>query len=94
VGALILIPSLFVLFRLVLAGRFDPDARVNTVPPPRPRESSRPPRLAVPLAVGVGASMLLVIATVSWLQVVAALAMLGAIALAMTRLVALKQPSE
>jgi hypothetical protein len=42
----------------------------------------------------VGAAMLLVIATVSWLQVVAAIAMLGAIALAMTRLVALEQPSE
>jgi cytochrome bd ubiquinol oxidase subunit II len=94
VGALILIPSLFVLFKLVLAGRFDPGARVNAVPPQRPRESSRPPGLAVPLTVGVGAAMLLVIASVSWLQVVAALAMLGAIALAVTRLVALKQPNE
>jgi cytochrome bd ubiquinol oxidase subunit II len=94
VGALILIPSLLVLFKLVLAGRFDPDARVNTVPPPAPPGSSRPPGLAVPLTVGVGAAMLLVIATVSWLQVIAAIAMLGAIALAMTRLVALKQPSE
>jgi hypothetical protein len=67
---------------------------MNTIPPPLPPGSSRPPRLAVPLAVGVGAAMLLVFATVSWLQVVAAIAMLGAIALAMTRLVALKQPSE
>jgi cytochrome d ubiquinol oxidase subunit II len=94
VGALILIPSLFVLFKLVLAGRFDPDARVNIVPPPAPPGSSRPPRLAVPLTVGVGAAMLLVIATVSWLQVIAAIAMLGAIAVATTRLVALKQPSD
>jgi cytochrome d ubiquinol oxidase subunit II len=96
VGALILIPSLFVLFKLVLAGRFDPGARVSAIPPRRPREAlgSRPPRLVVPLAVGVGAGMLLVIATVSWLQVVAALAMLGAIALALTRLVALTQPGE
>jgi cytochrome bd ubiquinol oxidase subunit II len=96
VGALILVPSLFVLFKLVLAGRFDPDARANAISPRRPREplGSRPPRLAVPLAVGVGAAMLLVIATVSWLQVVAALAMLGAIALALTRLVALTQPGE
>jgi cytochrome d ubiquinol oxidase subunit II len=96
VGALILVPSLFVLFKLVLAGRFDPDARANGIPPRRPREplGSRPPRLAVPLAVGVGAAMLLVIATVSWLQVVAALAMLGAIALALTRLMALTQPGE
>jgi cytochrome bd ubiquinol oxidase subunit II len=96
VGALILVPSLFVLFKLVLAGRFDPDARANAIPPRRPREplGPRPPRLALPLAVGVSAAILLVFATVSWLQVVAALAMLGAIALAMTRLVALQQPSE
>jgi cytochrome bd ubiquinol oxidase subunit II len=95
VGALILVPSLFVLFKLVLAGRFDPGARANASPPQRQREplGSRP-RLAVPLAVGVGAAMLLVIATVSWLQVVAALAMLGAIALALTRLVGLTQPGE
>jgi cytochrome bd ubiquinol oxidase subunit II len=96
VGALILVPSLFVLFKLVLAGRFDPDARAKAIPPRRPREplGSQPPRLAVPLAVGVGAAMLLVVATVSWLQVIAALAMLGAIALALTRLVALTQPGE
>jgi hypothetical protein len=48
----------------------------------------------MPLAVGAGAAILLVIATVSWLQVVAALAMLGAIALALTRLVTLTQPGE
>ena len=95
VGALVLVPSLFVLFKLVLAGRFDPDAPA-AIPPRRPREplGSRSPRLAMPLAVGVGAAILLVIATVSWLQVVAALAMLAAIALALTRLVALTQPGQ
>jgi cytochrome d ubiquinol oxidase subunit II len=96
IGALILVPSLFVLFRLVLAGRFDPGARVSTLRPGRPRAAvgfgSRP--LTVPVALGVGAAALLVVATASWLQVIAALAMLGAIGLALPRLVAQKQPGE
>jgi hypothetical protein len=38
--------------------------------------------------------LLLVVATVSWLRVVAALAMLGAIALALPMLLTQKQPGE
>jgi len=96
VGALILGPSLFVLFRLVLTGRFDPDARISALGPGRPRGavSSRSRPLAVPLALGVGGAVVLLIATASWLQVVAALAMLGGIGLALPRLVAQKQPGE
>lgn len=96
VGAFILVPSLFVLFRLVLTGRFDPGARVSAVRSGRPRGAvgSRSLPLAVPFALGVGAAVLLVFAAVSWLQVVAALAMLAAIGLALPRLVAQGEPGE
>jgi cytochrome bd ubiquinol oxidase subunit II len=96
IGALILVPSLFVLFRLVLTGRMDPGARVSAPPPGRPRAAagSRARPLAVPLALGMGAAVLLLFATVSWLQLVAALAMLGALALALPRLVTQKQSGE
>jgi cytochrome bd ubiquinol oxidase subunit II len=96
IGALILVPSLYVLFSLVLAGRFDPAARMNIPPPGRPQVElgSRSPPLALPLTVGVGAATLLVGATVPWLQGVAALALLGAIALALPTLVVRNQPGE
>ena len=96
IGALILIPSLFVLYRLVLAGRFDPGARVSAPGPGRPKAAmdTRPTRLAMLLALGVAAALLLIVATVSWLQVIAALAMLAAIALGLPMLVAQKQPSD
>jgi cytochrome bd ubiquinol oxidase subunit II len=96
IGALILVPSLFVLFRLVLTGRMDPDARVSAPPPGPPRAAASPPArpLAVPLTLGLGAGVLLVVATVPWLQLVAALAMLGALALALPRLVAQQQSGD
>jgi cytochrome bd ubiquinol oxidase subunit II len=96
VGALILVPSLYVLFSLVLAGRFDPGARMSASGPGRPpaEVGFRSPPLAAPLALGVGAAMLLVVATASWLQVLAALAMLAAIALALPMLLAQKQPQQ
>ena len=96
VGALILVPSLFVLFRLVLSGRFDPGARMSASGPERPpaHAGSRWPPLAVVLTLGVGAAMLLVVATGSWLRVVAAVAMLAAIALALPMLLTQKQPDE
>ena len=94
VGALVLAPSLFALFRLVLAGRFDPGARPGTVDPARPKASpgSRRLPLALPLALGVGAAVLLVVATAAWLQVVAALVMLAAIGLALPGLVTQRPP--
>ena len=96
VGALILVPSLYVLFRLVLSGRFDPGAHISAPGAERPpaHVGSRSPPLALLLALGVGAAMLLVVATGSWLRVVAALAMLGAIALAFPMLLTHKQPGE
>jgi cytochrome bd ubiquinol oxidase subunit II len=96
VGALILAPSLSVLFRLVLTGRFDPGTRMSASRPDRPpaEAGSRSPQIALALSLGVGAAMLLVVAAVSWLQVVAALAILGAIALAMPMLLTQKQPGQ
>jgi cytochrome d ubiquinol oxidase subunit II len=96
IGALILVPSLYVLFRLVLAGRFDPGAGLSAPgPEPAPADvGSWSPPLALLLTFGVGAAMLLVVASVSWLRVVAALAMLGAIAFALPMLLTRKQPDE
>ena len=88
IGAFILVPSLFVLFRLVLAGRFDPDApRAATSTPERAAAALSPPALTVPLGLGVGAALALVVATTSWLQVLAVLVLMTAIALALPRLV-------
>jgi cytochrome d ubiquinol oxidase subunit II len=96
VGALVLVPSLFVLFGLVLAGRFDPDARMSAAAPDRsPMDTgSRSPALTLLLIFGVGAAMLLVVATVSWLRVVAALVMMGAMALALPALLSQKQRGQ
>jgi cytochrome d ubiquinol oxidase subunit II len=96
VGALILVPSLFVLFRLVLSGRFDPDARLSAPGrEPAPIDAGpRSPPLALFLTFGVGAAMLLVVATASWLRVLAALAMLGTMALALPALLRQKQRGE
>ena len=89
VGALILIPSLVALFRLVLAGRFDPGGEAD-VPRPGPARAPTPswalPR-AAPAAAGVGAAMVLLVATSSWLQTIAALVLLAAIALVFPALV-------
>jgi cytochrome d ubiquinol oxidase subunit II len=89
VGALILVPSLFVLFRLVVTGRFDLGARLGIS---ESRGVARPagPRvlpLPVPAALGVVGALVLVIATVSWLQVIGALAMLSAVGAALPALV-------
>jgi hypothetical protein len=80
----------------VLAGRFDPGARLSAPgPEPAPADvGSRSPPLAPLLTFGVGAAMLLVVASVSWLRVVAALATLGAIALALPMLLMQRQPGE
>jgi cytochrome d ubiquinol oxidase subunit II len=96
IGAFILVPSLFVLFRLVLAGRFDPEARVSAVGSMRPRGAPEPRRaaLAVPLGVSAGAALVLILATASWLQGIAALGMLGAMGLALPRLVAARGPED
>jgi cytochrome d ubiquinol oxidase subunit II len=93
IGALILVPSLFVLFRLVLVGRFDSDA--GPQPQARPKLAVRPAarhqRPIVPLGLGLGAAALLLISSSSWLRVVAALALLCALAAAFPVLLALEQ---
>ena len=96
VGAFILVPSLFVLFGLVLTGRFDPNARLGGLQPERPRAAGDSGRLAlrVHLALGTAAALVLIVATASWLQVIAALWMLGAIALALPKLLVEGEPAD
>jgi cytochrome d ubiquinol oxidase subunit II len=88
VGAFILLPSLFVLFRLVLAGRFDPRAvRSPSGSGAIPRsDQSKPGPLRLTLILACGATLVLVFAVSPWLQVGAAVALLGAIAIALPRL--------
>jgi cytochrome d ubiquinol oxidase subunit II len=96
IGAFILVPSLFVLFRLVLTGRFDPGARVSAIPSGETKAAMDSGQLALslPLALGGGAAVVLIVAAVFWLQVAAALAMLGAIALVVPSLLTRSQPDD
>ncbi|HZA89019.1 MAG TPA: cytochrome d ubiquinol oxidase subunit II [Solirubrobacterales bacterium] len=89
VGALILVPSLFVLFRLVLTGRFDTGVHLAISPfgGGGPATGPRLLPLAFPLALGLSGAVMLIIATVSWLQVIGALALLSAVAVALPALV-------
>ena len=89
VGALILLPSLFVLFRLVLTGRFDMGAELG-LPGSGDAAVRAEPRLAplaVPAVLGVVGALVLVAATASWLQVIGAVAMLSAVGLALPAMV-------
>jgi cytochrome d ubiquinol oxidase subunit II len=96
IGAFILVPSLFVLFRLVLTGRFDPGARASAIPSGETKAAMDSGQLALslPLALGGGAAVVLIVAAVFWLQVAAALAMLGAIALVVPSLLTRSQPDD
>jgi cytochrome d ubiquinol oxidase subunit II len=89
IGAFILIPSLFVLFRLVLAGRFDPGFSLsgNGTEPDGGTGETSTPALRTPLILGVVAALMLVVGTAFWLQAVAVVALLVAVALALPRLV-------
>jgi cytochrome bd ubiquinol oxidase subunit II len=95
-GALILVPSLFVLFRLVLAGRFDPGAPVGLGRPVAEKapRSWWPLPLAVAAGLATAAAVVLLLATASWLQTFAALVLLGAIALAYPTLLAEEQSND
>jgi cytochrome bd ubiquinol oxidase subunit II len=90
IGAFILVPSLFVLFRLVLAGRFDPGAAAGLARPVKEKAPIRswPLPLAVSAGLAAGAAIVLLLATASWLQTFAALVLLAAIALAYPTLLA------
>ena len=90
IGAFILVPSLFVLFRLVLAGRFDPGAAAGLTRPVKEKApmSSWPLPFAVPAGLATCAAIVLLLATASWLQTFAALVLLAAIALAYPTLLA------
>ena len=79
VGALILVPSLFVLFRLVLTGRFDLGAQLGRADEGEAEHAAGAKRVLVPAAVGVVAALVLIVAEVSWLQLCAAAAMLVAV---------------
>ena len=96
IGALILVPSLFVLFRLVLSGRFDPGAPVVAARFRRTAATadSASPVLTAALVLGVSAAAVLVVAGASWLQGLAALAMLGAVGIALPALVARSEARE
>jgi cytochrome bd ubiquinol oxidase subunit II len=89
IGAFILIPSLFVLFRLVLAGRFDPGFSLsgNGTEPDGGTGETPTPALRTPLILGVVAALMLVVGTAFWLQAVAVVALMVAVALALPRLV-------
>jgi cytochrome d ubiquinol oxidase subunit II len=89
IGAFILIPSLFVLFRLVLAGRFDPGFSLsgNGTEPDGGTGETSTPALRTPLILGVVAALMLVVGTAFWLQAVAVVGLLVAVALALPRLV-------
>ena len=93
IGALILVPSLLVLFRLVLVGRFDSDAerQPETRPKPAVRPLARQQRPIVTLGLGLGAAALLLISSSSWLQALAALALLCALGAAFPVLLAREQ---
>lgn len=89
IGAFILIPSLFALFKLVLTGRFDPGTRLSAASP-EVHDDIGCGKLALrlPACLGACGALALLLAETPWLQAGAALVMLGAIALAMPRLLA------
>jgi len=95
-GALVLVPSLFLLFRLVLTGRFDLRARIDgSDPPVRAVPIATGPRSLAPAsASGAAGAGLLLLASASWLQILGALTMLAAIAIALPGLVLRDQPCE
>lgn len=85
VGALILVPSLVFLFRLVLGGRFDAAAS----PPSGPERRARVrPLLPVPMPLAIAAigAIVLVLSTAGWLQLVAVSVMLTGLVLAVPTL--------
>jgi cytochrome bd ubiquinol oxidase subunit II len=87
IGAFVLLPSLFVLFRLVLGGRFDPRAARASGSGPIPRaDETNPALLRITAILACGAALVLVLATTPWLQISAAVALLGAIAGALPRM--------
>ena len=90
VGALVLCPSLVLLFRLALTGRFDPRPMGSVVPVAGPRDTARIPGqgLAVLTLVGVGAP-LAVLTESFWEQGAGILALLGAAVLAFPMLASL-----
>jgi cytochrome bd ubiquinol oxidase subunit II len=84
-GAAILFPSLALLFRLVLGGRFDPGAAAEPAPPLTPRAvvAALAPGLMARLAGGclVAGMGLLTIADARWAHAVGVLSLLGFVVL-------------
>jgi cytochrome bd ubiquinol oxidase subunit II len=87
IGALILIPSLVILFRLVLRGRFDPGFQTGAAAPRwRLKKRSRPLRGGMLLGLVALASATLIAAEAAWLQLTAVAAMMAATGLALSAL--------
>ena len=84
VGALVLVPSLVLLFMLVLRGRFDAPAPAPVAPESRPAGA---PAIGAPAALGAGGALLLLVTHAAWLQLIGALAMLMAAGTALPLLV-------
>jgi cytochrome d ubiquinol oxidase subunit II len=83
-GAVILLPSLALLFRLYLGGRFDPEAETAAQAPARARAAPRGPGLAPRVAVAllVAGFGFTTIADSAWAHAVGAAALLGFVAVA------------
>jgi cytochrome bd ubiquinol oxidase subunit II len=84
VGALVLVPSLVLLFGLVLRGRFDAPAPAPVALESRPAGA---PAIGAPAALGAAGALLLLVTHAAWLQIIGALAMLAAAGTALPLLV-------
>jgi cytochrome d ubiquinol oxidase subunit II len=83
-GAVIVLPSLTVLFRLFLRGSFDPEAETAAAAAPRARVAPGRPGLAPRLAVAllVAGVVFLTIADSAWAHAIGAVSLLGFVAVA------------
>jgi cytochrome d ubiquinol oxidase subunit II len=85
-GAVILLPSLWILFRLYLQGRFDPEWTTVPAPPPTPTTVARASRAGLTARVSgvllVAGFVLTTIADASWAHTIGVTCLLASLALA------------
>jgi cytochrome d ubiquinol oxidase subunit II len=95
-GAVILLPSLWVLFRLYLQGRFDPEWTRVPGPPPAPRVVARASRAGLERRMSavllVSGFVLTTIADAAWAHAVGVACLLGAVAVAFPALATPPRP--